>query len=61
MGWWPNKLVVLLILIVLLSYSSIDCVVAGQILSAVSPNGSMSVVVGKQLGRFTIYAFSLFC
>ena len=46
MGWWPSKLVVLLNIIVLLGYALIDCVVAGQILSAVSPNGSMSVVVG---------------
>ncbi|KAL9115753.1 MAG: hypothetical protein Q9227_000121 [Pyrenula ochraceoflavens] len=30
----------------LVSYSMIDCVVGGQILSAVSPNGSLSVVVG---------------
>ena len=47
MGWWPGKLVALLNLIVLLGYSLLDCVVAGQILSAVSPNGSMSVVVGE--------------
>ena len=47
MGWWPSKLIVLLNLIVLLGYSLIDCVVAGQILSAVSPNGSLSVVVGN--------------
>ncbi|MCJ1365721.1 hypothetical protein MMC16_004846 [Acarospora aff. strigata] len=46
MGWWPSKLVVLLNIIVLIGYALIDCVVAGQILSAVSPNGSMSVVVG---------------
>ena len=46
MGWWPSKLVVVLNIIVLLGYSLIDCVVAGQILSAVSPGGSLSVVVG---------------
>ncbi|PVI02147.1 hypothetical protein DM02DRAFT_523479 [Periconia macrospinosa] len=45
MGWWPSKLVVILNIIVLLGYAMIDCVVAGQILSAVSAN-SMSVVVG---------------
>lgn len=47
MGWWPSKLIVLLNLIVLLGYALIDCVVAGQILSAVSPHGSLSVVVGN--------------
>ena len=51
MGWWPGKLVVLLNLIVLLGYALIDCVVAGQILSAVSPNGSMSVIVGEYHGK----------
>lgn len=46
MGWWPSKLIVILNIVVLLGYSLLDCVVGGQILSAVSPNGSMSVVVG---------------
>lgn len=45
MGWWPSKIVVALNIVVLLGYAMIDCVVAGQILSAVSDN-SMSVVVG---------------
>ena len=47
MGWWPGKLIVLLNIIVFLGYCLIDDVVAGQILAAVSPNGSMSVIVGK--------------
>ena len=59
MGWWPSKLIVLLNLIVLLGYSLIDCVIAGQILSAVSPNGSLSVVVGNNpsstLGRIATH------
>lgn len=46
MGWYPAKLVVILNLIVLLGYALIDAVVAGQILSAVSPGGSMSTIVG---------------
>jgi len=45
MGWWPSKIVVVLNIIVLLGYSLIDCVVAGQILSAISPS-KISVVVG---------------
>ena len=45
-GWWPSKLIVLLNLIVLLGYSMIGLVVAGQILSAVSSHGHLSVVVG---------------
>lgn len=46
MGWWPSKLVVVLNIIVLLGYALLDCVIAGQILSAVSPHDSLSVVVG---------------
>lgn len=46
MGWWPAKLIVVLNLIVLLGYSLLDAVIAGQILSAVSPNGSLSIIVG---------------
>jgi len=45
-GWWPSKLIVVLNLIVLLGYCLIDLVVAGQVLSAVSSHGSLSVVVG---------------
>ena len=47
MGWWPTKLIVVLNLIVLLGYNLINCVVVGQILSAVSPSGSLSVIVGE--------------
>jgi purine-cytosine permease-like protein len=46
MGWWPVKLCVLLNLVILIGYSMIDAVVTGQILSAVSPHGSLSVEVG---------------
>lgn len=46
MGWYLAKLVVILNLVVLLGYALIDAVVAGQMLSAVSANGSLSVVVG---------------
>ncbi|KAI9744550.1 MAG: hypothetical protein M1818_002079 [Claussenomyces sp. TS43310] len=46
MGWWPTKICVLLNLVILLGYSMIDAVVAGQMLSAVSPNASLTVVAG---------------
>ncbi|KAH6669548.1 permease for cytosine/purines, uracil, thiamine, allantoin-domain-containing protein [Halenospora varia] len=46
MGWWPVKLCVILNLVILIGYSMIDAVVAGQILSAVSNNGSLTVQVG---------------
>lgn len=45
MGWWPNKICVLLNLVIELGYGLIDALMAGQILSAVNGSG-MSVVVG---------------
>ena len=46
MGWWPVKLCVLLNLVILIGYAMIDAVIAGQMLSAVSANGNLSVEVG---------------
>ena len=60
MGWWPSKLIVILNIIVLLGYSLLDCVVGGQILSAVSPNGSMSVVVGIIIVAIITWAVTTF-
>jgi len=60
MGWWPSKLIVILNIIVLLGYSLLDCVVGGQILSAVSPNGSMSVVVGIIIVAVITWAVTTF-
>lgn len=45
-GWYPSKLVVVLTLIVFMGYLLIDAVIGGQILSAVSPNDSLSMIVG---------------
>ena len=45
MGYWPAKLISLLNIIITVGYGIIACIVAGQVLSAVS-GGSMSIVVG---------------
>ena len=45
MGYWPSKLTCLLNMILMVGYGTIDCIIAGQILSAVS-GGSMSIIVG---------------
>lgn len=60
MGWWPSKLVVVLTLIILIGYSLIDVVVAGQILSAVSSNGSLSIVVGIIITAVASWAVTTF-
>lgn len=45
MGYWPAKLTALLNIILTIGYGVTACIIAGQILSAVS-GGSMSIVVG---------------
>ncbi|KAK4961403.1 Vitamin B6 transporter [Elasticomyces elasticus] len=65
MGWWPAKLVVVLTLIVLLGYCILDAVIAGQILSAVSTNGNLSVIVGIVITALitwfvTTFGYSIF-
>lgn len=60
MGWYPSKLIVLLNIIVLLGYSLLVCIIGGQVLSAVSPNGSMSVVVGIIIVAVITWAVTTF-
>ena len=60
MGWWPSKLIVILTLIILIGYSLIDVVVAGQILSAVSSNGSLSIIVGIVITAVISWAVTTF-
>lgn len=45
MGYWPGKIPAFLNLIITVGYGIIACIIAGQILSAVS-GGSMTIVVG---------------
>ena len=45
MGYWPAKLVCFLNMIIMVGYGIIDCIIAAQILSAVS-GGNMSIAVG---------------
>lgn len=45
MGYWPSKIACFLNIVIMVGYGTIDCIIGGQILSAVS-GGSMSIVVG---------------
>lgn len=45
MGYWPSKICAILNIVIMLGYGMIDCLVGGQILSAVA-DGRMSIVVG---------------
>ena len=45
MGYYPSKIACLLNIVIMLGYGMIDCLVGGQVLSAVS-GGRISVVGG---------------
>jgi purine-cytosine permease-like protein len=45
MGYYPSKIACFLNIVIMLGYGMIDCLVGGQILSAVA-GGSISVVAG---------------
>jgi purine-cytosine permease-like protein len=45
MGYYPSKIACLLNIVIMLGYGMIDCLVGGQVLSAVA-NGNISVVAG---------------
>ncbi|KAL1961952.1 hypothetical protein VTN77DRAFT_733 [Rasamsonia byssochlamydoides] len=45
MGYYPSRICCLLNMVIMLGYGMIDCVIGGQILSAVS-DGRMTVIVG---------------
>lgn len=59
MGWWPSKLIVILNIIVMLGYALLVCILGGQILSAVSPNG-MSVVPGIIIVAVITWVITIF-
>ncbi len=45
MGYYPSKIACLLNIVIMLGYGMIDCLVGGQVLSAVA-GGNISVVGG---------------
>lgn len=59
-GWWPSKIIVILNIVILIGYSMIDLVIAGQMLSAVSVNGSLNLVVGIILVAVICWLVSTF-
>ena len=58
-GWWPSKILVILNMIVLIGYSLIDLVIAGQILSAVGKN-HLSIIVGIIIVGILCWVISTF-
>ncbi|KAL8725971.1 MAG: hypothetical protein Q9166_007004 [cf. Caloplaca sp. 2 TL-2023] len=59
MGYWPAKLPCLLNMILMIGYGTIDCIIGGQILSAVS-GGSMSIILGIVIVAFISWVIAVF-
>ncbi|KAI4241537.1 MAG: hypothetical protein L6R40_004517 [Gallowayella cf. fulva] len=59
MGYWPAKLPCLLNMILMIGYGTIDCIIGGQILSAVS-GGTMSIVVGIVIVALISWVIAVF-
>jgi purine-cytosine permease-like protein len=59
MGWWPSKLCVLLNIVIMLGYGLVDCLLTGQVLSAVA-DGNMTVIVGTIIAALVSLVIALF-
>ena len=59
MGYWPAKLTTLLNIILMVGYATLTCIIAGQILSAVS-DGSMTVIVGIVIAALMAWVVAVF-
>ncbi|OQU98517.1 hypothetical protein CLAIMM_04291 [Cladophialophora immunda] len=59
MGWWPSKIAVLLNIVIMLGYGLVDCLIGGQLLSAVA-NGSLTVIVGTIIAAVISLVVALF-
>lgn len=46
MGYWPAKIPALLNVVLMLGYCTIDAIIAGQVLSAVSGDENLTIAVG---------------
>ncbi|KAM5349788.1 hypothetical protein ACJ41O_006293 [Fusarium nematophilum] len=59
MGYWPAKLPSLLNVVLMVGYTTIDCIIGGQVLSAVS-GGSMTIRVGIVVVALVTWVIAVF-
>lgn len=59
MGYWPAKLPALLNVILMVGYTTIDCIIGGQVLSAVS-GGKMTIMVGVVIVAVVTWVIAVF-
>ena len=59
MGYWPAKLPTLLNIVLMVGYCTIDGIIGGQVLSAVS-GGSMTIAVGIVVVSIVSWVIAVF-
>jgi purine-cytosine permease-like protein len=59
MGYWPAKIPCLLNIVLMVGYCTIDCIIGGQMLSAVS-GGGMSIAVGIVIVSLVSWVVAVF-
>ena len=59
MGYWPSKIACVLNIVIMVGYGTIDCIIGGQILSAVS-GGRMTIAVGIILVALVSWVVAVF-
>lgn len=59
MGYWPSKILCLLNIILMIGYATIDGIIGGQVLSAVS-DGKMTIIVGIVIVSVVCWVVAVF-
>ena len=59
MGYYPSKICTALNIILMVGYCTIDCIIGGQVLSAVS-GGTMSIAVGIIVVALVVWIIAVF-
>jgi purine-cytosine permease-like protein len=59
MGYYPSKICTLLNIVLMVGYCTIDCIIGGQVLSAVS-GGTMTIAVGVVVVAIVVLVIAVF-
>lgn len=59
MGYWPSKIACILNIVLMVGYCTIDCIIGGQMLSAVSGD-TMTIAVGVVVVGLVVWIIAVF-
>ena len=59
MGYWPSKIPCFLNIVLMVGYCTIDCIIAGQMLSAVN-GGGLTIAVGIVVVSIVCWVVAVF-